>query len=561
MNTRQTISIGDYLLLRLKECGIDTLFGVPGDFNLTFLEQILHRDGVQWVGNCNELNAAYAADGYSRLRGAAALVVTYGVGDLSAINGIAGAFAEHVPLICISGMPPLHAIRKRLALHHTSGSGNMEDVMQSMAQFTVAQSLLTPANASAEIDRVITAAMREKMPVYLQLPSDIVHISIQAPAEALDWTSDILDAAQLDRAVKAIINRLDSAERPAILVDGDAHRFGLRKHICALGHAKQIPFSALVSGRSVFDEQHPLYRGLYAGTKSPAAKTIEGSDCLIAIGARFFDISTGIFTHSIDESKMIQIHAHSVEVGEQCFSGVTAEAVLIKLADHYNSMSTELQADINIPSVPSVAITQPTQDDPKAVITHATLWKRVESFLKAGDVVVAENGTSMSGISGIRMPANNMFIAQSLWASIGYTLPALLGSMMAAKDRRHILFIGDGSLQMTVQEISTISRQGLKPIIFVVNNYGYTIERIIHGPNSLYNDVQNWDYTAMSKVFMSQSEVYTSAVRTHGELTEALVQAEKRDCLCLIELQMDPMDMPDSLRAMGPLVAQFDYGM
>jgi TPP-dependent 2-oxoacid decarboxylase len=103
MNENYTVS--RYLLSRLQEIGIKHLFGVPGDYNLDFLDDVVESP-IQWVGNCNELNAGYAADGYARLNGAGAAVVTYGVGGLSILNAVAGAFAEHVPVIIISGAPP-----------------------------------------------------------------------------------------------------------------------------------------------------------------------------------------------------------------------------------------------------------------------------------------------------------------------------------------------------------------------------------------------------------------------------------------------------------------------
>lgn len=99
-----TYTIGDYLLDRLVDCGIDRLFGVPGDYNLQFLDRVIAHSALGWVGCANELNAAYAADGYARIKGAA-LLTTYGVGELSALNGIAGSYAEHIPVLHIVGAP------------------------------------------------------------------------------------------------------------------------------------------------------------------------------------------------------------------------------------------------------------------------------------------------------------------------------------------------------------------------------------------------------------------------------------------------------------------------
>lgn len=96
LKTQYTVST--YLLDRLSELGIEHIFGVPGDYNLAFLDDVIAHENVEWIGNCNELNAAYAADGYARIKGIAALITTFGVGELSAINGIAGSYAENVLL-------------------------------------------------------------------------------------------------------------------------------------------------------------------------------------------------------------------------------------------------------------------------------------------------------------------------------------------------------------------------------------------------------------------------------------------------------------------------------
>jgi TPP-dependent 2-oxoacid decarboxylase len=114
------ITVADYLITRLKEIGVGHLFGVPGDFVLGFFNQVLKSD-LKYVGTCNELNAAYAADGYVRIRGVGAFSSTYGVGELSAINGVAGAFAERVPMVVITGSPSTISFRTRPLLHHTLG--------------------------------------------------------------------------------------------------------------------------------------------------------------------------------------------------------------------------------------------------------------------------------------------------------------------------------------------------------------------------------------------------------------------------------------------------------
>jgi indolepyruvate decarboxylase len=552
------LSIGEYLLARLSECGIDTLFGVPGDFNLSLLEQVVAAPNLEWVGNCNELNAAYAADGYARIKGAGCLVVTYGVGDLSALNGIAGSFAEHVPVICVSGIPPTHALRLRSMLHHTSGTGNFEDILSCLAQFTAAQARLTPTNAATEIDRVITTAMREKLPVYVQIPSDITHIEINASMEPLDW-SVYGDSARTSSVIELIAARIDQAERPALLVDADAQRFGLGTLIRELGESAGIPFATMSSGRSILDEQHPLYRGIYVGSVSAPATvaTIEESDCLIAIGVRFFDINTTVFSHTLDESKMVILDPFSVSLDEQTIEGIEAKEILQGLVNLYRQRTNKRNLKQEAHSEP--LLSSNTKHAVDAPLTHATLWPLIADFLSPDDLMLVENGTAQPGIASIRLPENTHFISQSVWASIGYTLPALLGCMMARSEGRSLLFIGDGSLQMTVQEISTMLSKKLKPIIFVLNNGGYTIERVILGADSSYNDIAPWNYTALPAAFSQNCAVRTWSVRTVAELQEALQGSAQPEALTLIELHLGSMDAPKSLISMGRRVAEYDF--
>src|SRR6266478_1142653 len=155
-------TIGDFLLRSLREVGISHLFGVAGDFNLEFLEQLADTPGMHWVGCCNELNAAYAADGFARTHGLAALVTTYGVGELSALCGVAGAYAEHLPIVFVTGAPPLADIERNSLLHHTAGDGDYQNMLACAAQFSTAHARLSPQNAVTEIDRCLTACVREK---------------------------------------------------------------------------------------------------------------------------------------------------------------------------------------------------------------------------------------------------------------------------------------------------------------------------------------------------------------------------------------------------------------
>ncbi|WAH60828.1 thiamine pyrophosphate-dependent enzyme [Pseudomonas silvicola] len=550
------MTIGDFLLRRLRELGIDHLFGVPGDYNLAFLEQVEARDDIQFIGNCNELNAAYAADGYARTRGFGCLLTTYGVGDLSALNGVAGAYAERVPVVLVSGAPPLHAILNRALLHHTLVDGNYDNVMVAVRQFTVAQARITVENATAEIDRVLLTCFRERRPVYLQLPSDLATLQVEVPTTALALRETRSDPQQLGEVLERLQQRLAKAVSPVLLVDVDVARFGLTEQVLSLIEARGLPFASMVPAKAVLDENHPLFLGTYVGAGSaPAVRTaVEESDCVIGLGACFADVSTGLFSQQLQADALIQLHPYSASLDGLNFNAVAVGQVLDGLIT-----TTVKRADT--PALASVTAPQAWQAEADSPLSQARFWTRMGSFIRSGDVIIAENGTSASGLGGLRMPPAVTYISQPLWGAIGYTLPALLGTQLAQPARRQLLFIGDGSLQVTVQELSSLLRLNLKPIIFVINNDGYTIERLILGENSSYNDINPWRYAELPKVLDTRQRARCFTVHTEAQLEAVLSDPQGPEELLFIEVVMERMDAPDSLRRFAKLFADFDYGV
>lgn len=544
-------TIGAFLLQRLREIGVTHIPGVPGDYNLQFLEQIDDAQGIDFIGTCNELNAAYAADGYARIRGAGAVLTTYGVGELSALNGIAGAACEHVPVVAITGAPPLYAMEEGWLLHHTLAEGDYDDMMAAFTPFTVAQTRLTPANAAAEIDRVLIACMREKKPVYIQLPSNISYLEIEAPDTPIA-TRCKSDPASLTRAADHLARKWQAAHRPAILVDMDAARFGLADPLLRLAEKTATRFAAMTTGKSILPENHPLSLGLYNGKAStPETRAaIEESDCLLATAPRFIEVNSGLFSARLPDCAAM-LRGHSLRIEGVVYEGVEAADLIEALIDRL----PKADAVARVPVAPA-RVSAPDADAP---LRHAALWPRLAGFLRPGDVVMAENGTSNIGLTPQALPDGVTLVNQNIWGSIGYTLPATLGTALAAPDRRHVLFIGDGSLQLTVQELSTMLRLGQKPVIFVINNRGYTIERYILGMRDAYNDIADWRYTDLPAVFGGQ-DFTTAQARTGADLEAALKQADASDCLSLIELHLDPFDAPEALKSFGPAVAEFDYG-
>jgi TPP-dependent 2-oxoacid decarboxylase len=546
------MSVGDFLLRRLREAGVDKIFGVPGDFNLELVQRVEDGDWVTWIGTCNELNASYAADGYARLSGLAALVVTHGVGALSAINGVAGSYSEHVPVVCVCGSLPRKSIEDGRMMHHTLADESHNGFLRAFSEVTVAQAQLTPQNAATEIDRVILAALQHKLPVYVELPSDIAYLQIEVPTQPLTYVAPRSDPERLRACATAIAERLTRAASPAILIDLDANRFGVEHEIVRLAEKRQIPIAAINTSKAVIDETSPYFRGIYSGAaSSPAARdAVERSDCLLAIGVRRIDSTSGFFTDALP-ANTIHLRSYSADVGEDNYQGVTLREVLAVATDALPAVDG---------AAPRTAVRRMARSSQSrsGALTQAAYWGRIQSFLREADVLIAEDGTSSAGAMGLTLPPRCTFITQAVWGSIGYSLGALLGTLIAAPQRRHLLFIGDGSFQLTAQELSTILRHDLKPVIFLINNAGYTIERTILGEKAHYNDVANWAYAKLPKVFRPDTAAESFVVRTVEELDDVL--RTPHDNLVFIESIMGPADAPANLITGGHASADLDYG-
>lgn len=545
-------TIGNFLLRRLEEAGIRHIFGVPGDYNLEFMQQLEDRGAPTWIGNCNELNASYATDAYARINGIGAMVVTHGVGTLSAINGVAGAYSEHVPVILISGALPLRSVQRGELMHHTLAERGKGDLCRIFTEVTAAQAQLTPENAVAEIDRMILTAWRRKLPVYLELPSDISYLEVEVPKSSIKLEMLPSDPENLEASTKVILEKLNAAKSPAFLLDIDAMRFGVSAQIMEIAERFDIHVATLNCAKGAVPESSPQFVGIYAGIASASAtrEAIEGSDCLLTVGYRRVESTTGFFSDKLPAST-IHLNSTWVDMADKTFQGVCLGELLQSIIDSSSGVVTKKQ-----PARPTKRVEFVPSDD---ALTQSEYWKAIQNFLQPGDVIVVEDGTSSAGFGRLTLPDDCTYITGAyVWCSIGYATPALLGAILATPGRRHILLTGEGSLQMTVQEISTLMRHDLKPFIFVNENQGYTVERAVLGKDARYNDVAAWRYAELPHVFSREKKAETYVVRTSNDLRNVL--DSPHSTMVFMECAMDKYDAPYDLLLGGHAIADTDYG-
>lgn len=531
-----SVTVIEYILRRLHDVGVNDIFGVPGDYAFPLHDAIVAHPDVSWIGCCNELNAGYAADGYARVKGVGAVTTTYGVGELSAISAVAGSYAENLPVFHLVGMPTLATQANRSLVHHTLGNGQF-DLFRSMADtVTGASAIITPANAVAETERLIAEALYNRRPVYMALPSDVVDKPIVAQSDPLPVP--VSDATALAAATEAVFGAVEAASTacvlPGILVD----RVGLREVAQQFVEAADLPFATMFADKSVLEEDHPNYIGMYDGQlMDPAVREfVESCDVVVAFGTMATDFNTGAFTSNLDPDKIVKVDLHSTRVGSTVYQGVEMADLLRALAER--SWSTRQRGG---PKPEQLGPVSGSGADP---ITADALYPRWADFLRPDDIIIAETGTCSMGLAFAQLPRGARFHNQTLWGAIGWATPAALGAAVAAPNRRLVLFTGEGSHQLTAQEIGQFHRLGLKPIIFVLNNNGYLIERMLcTDPDIAYNDVAPWNYTELPHA-LGCEDWFTPRVNTCAELDAALATAAEGTRAAYIEVMTGTYEVP-----------------
>jgi indolepyruvate decarboxylase len=546
-------TVVQYAVDRLAKLGITDCFGLPGDFAFPFDNAITAHESIQWRGCANELNAAYAADGYARIRGASMLCTTYAVGELSALNGVMGAKAERSAIFHLVGMPSMRYQQLNKVMHHTLGDGVFQNFINISAQAACVHTVLTPDNCIYEMERVISAAMANRQPAYIMVAEDLATRPVTGPAVS-PFPELKSDADELEAAVGATLAQLEAAQTGCILPAFTVSRFGLQAELTALIEASGLPFATTAMDKAVISEGHPQYLGGYAGKFSApnVVEAVEGADVVInAGGVLFTDFSTAGFAHTIDPAKMITIGIDAVQVGGRVYSNVRMRDMFVELVRQVKKFK-----DVKLQR-PALAEMAGGPDDP---ITPESLYPRYQRFFKPDDIIVLETGTSASGAGVLLMPDGATSHSQTLWGAIGWGTGAALGMAVADRSRRTVLLTGEGSHQLTANEIGSYARHGVKPVIFVLNNEGFGVERALEPyPDWVYNDLAQWDYH-MLPAALGCKDWFTAMVKTNGVIDAAMQKADAADTASYIEIVGGKHDYPAGVKLFGTRLAEL-YGI
>ena len=527
------MNVTEYIIEKLNNLGIKDFFGLPGDYNLNIINAIENNNDTNWIGCTNELNAGYAADGYARQKGFGALVTTYGTGELSAINAIAGSYAENIPIVHIVGAPSTDILDGKEIYHHNFQEPKPYSFMQAYKEVTEAATFLSKDNIKIEIDRVLKVLIKERKPVYIAIPEDIALTEMPEKKTDYEWISN---SDNLDKAYETILEKINKSKNPVIIADALIKRFDAVDEFTDFVMKSGIPTTNFLMGANILNMDTENYLGTYLSKygNEHVKEAIDNTDCLISVGVIYGDLNSFGTPLPYKINSQIAIYGTHTYVDGKKYSDIKMSDLLEKLAKNISHKNYKFnKAEIGYEK-PVISKTKLSTD---------YIFPRLQDFLKGEDIIFAETGTIPQGIAPMKFPENSEIHSQLLWCSTGWATPASFGAAIANPKARVILITGDGAHQISAMEIGSMCKYGVKPVIIVLNNGGYSTERLISANDEMkFNDVMSLDYAKFARSF--KGDIWSTKVETDDDFDKALRVTQIMDKICYIEAVIDKSDSP-----------------
>ena len=527
-------SLGRALLEALRLHGVQEIFGIPGDFVLPFFKVIEESGVLPFYTLSHEPAVGFAADAAARFRGGlAAAVATWGAGAFNLVNPVAGAYAERVPVVVISGAPGVQERASGFRLHHMSRE--IDTQTRVFREITCDQAVLDdPARAPADIARVLRSAREYSLPVYLELPRDLVGAEV-APVIALP-PSPVLQGA-LAEAAAEILDRLAAASSPCIMVDVEVRRYGVEDKVAALASRLGVPVVSTFMGRGLLAAHRDVVCGTYMGAAGQRAVTelVEGSDALLLLGVILSDTNFAVSERKIDMRRAMLALDRQVQVGHHIYPGVPLDRLIDELL---------AQAPVSgrpaSPPIPPALYPHSLPADGAPIAPSDIAAAVNDLFALHGPMpIAADMGDCLFTAMEI---GNTSLVAPGYYAGMGYGVPAGLGAC-AASGARPLILVGDGAFQMTGFELGNCRRYGWDPIVLVFNNASWEMLRVFQ-PESRFNDLDDWRFAELAGPLGGDGQ----RVRTRAELVAALARAHAtRGRFQLIEVMLPRGQTSDTL--------------
>jgi indolepyruvate decarboxylase len=563
-------TVADYLLTRLKQLNVTDVFQIPGDYVKEFTQALEHFDGVNTIGAINELDAAYAADAYARCRGLAAVSLQFGVSTYSALNAIAGAWVERSPIVVISATPGANmrdiTDMYDVLFHHSTG--DLDSDQKIYENVTVkAITLSSNVDAAGQIDELLIDAITDSRPVYIACYKEVWGQPCPRPsAQPLKPRVTHSPEAALRNAVDQAWTQIAAAKNPLILAGVEVLRFGLSGLLKSIIDASGFLYTTTSLGKTVLDEQGDKFIGTYSDAASieSVRNIVEASDCVLALGSIITDDYLALIETKYPD--MVLADTDGVRAGYFKYGDVTLQDFMQALLTKFKA-SKGYPITVTAPSQPKypepwASNSDPVYDAQPQIITYNRFFAHTMQFLQGNNLL--KDIVMTYGVSSAMYVATNCygllqgsFIASAAWQCIGFETGAASGAQLGSGKRAWTV-AGDGGFMMVCQSLSTLARNQLNAVIFVMSNQVYAIEQVYvdmtafePGPEhqfDAFDILPKWDYIALAKAFGAEG----IRVETVDELIAALPRiAGIKGKPVLVEVVIPQKDLPGQMRRLG----------
>jgi indolepyruvate decarboxylase len=530
-------TVGEYLINQLYSLNVKHIFGIPGDYVLGFYDQ-LSNSKIKTITTCDEQGAGFAADAYARINGIGAVCVTYCVGGLKLLNTTAEAYAEKSAVVIISGSPGISERKNLSLLHHKVKDYDTQ--YNIFKNVTAASTVLDDINTiPIEIERVLSSAIQQKLPVYIEIPRDMVYKIVKGPQKC-NVPDFIINPNAMKEVLDETANIINNAKNPVVVAGVEIQRFGLQNYLLEFLNKTSIPVVSTPLSKSVLSENHPLYLGVYEGAVGyqNIRQYVEHSDCILILGSFITDLDFGNSPTPVDQEKTINAMSSKIYIKYHNFDNIPLREYLKNLCK-INIKKFPINNKI-VKKYKSEILGNKISNEK---ITVNGLFTILNRFITAENMVIADVGDSLFGGLDLFIHKGTEFISPAFYLSMGFAIPASLGAQLSNPNIRPIVLVGDGAFQMTGMELSTIAKENLNPIIVLLNNDGYRTERnLLDGP---FNNLHCWNYSKITEI-IGKGNSYI--VETEKQLKTAMSNANKNlKEFSLIEVRLDRWDSSNAL--------------
>ena len=532
----------DLIIKCLEAEGVEYVYGYPGVAICPFYNSILDSK-VKSVLVRTEQNAAHAASGYSRVTGKVGVcAVTSGPGATNLITGIATAFADSIPLVCITGQ-----VNSELLGSDVFQEADITGAVESFVKYSYL------VKNTADIPRIFKEAFHiantgRKGPVLIDVPIDIQN----GKAGKFEYPKEVKlrtykptvkgNALQIRKVVK----ELDNAKRPLILAGGGVILSDACKQLREFAEEYSIPVVSTMMGISVLPTEHPLYFGMVGNNGFPCAnRAMKEADLLLLIGARVADRAVNQPDDIVRDKTLVHIDVDPAEIGKNAGPNIPivgdAKSILSDIIEYeidgnYGEWVKTL--GVYREELKPVRKTNPDYVDPAGFIT------KLSRKMKDDAIYVADVGQNQIWSCKYHIVKNGRFLTTGGMGTMGYSIPAAMGAKLGCPKKQVVAVCGDGSFQMSMMELATMRQHGANvKIIVLKNNYLGMVRQYQHFSYKDKYSVVNLDGSPDLEKLASAYDLKFLRVFKDSETDKAIDEFLKNDESYLMECVIDPMDL------------------